>query len=153
MFSFERQEDWSFSAYGCEELKEELPCNMPPPLGPLMTMSIFVDSDHAGDLVTCRSRTGFVVFLNSATIYWSSKKQTSCKTSTFGSEFVAMKQATEYARGLRYKLQMMGITVDEPTFIYGDQPVGSCQYDFASLYFEKEVKRHSLSLCSRRMCS
>ena len=116
MSSFERQ-DWSFSAYGCEELKEELPCNMPPPLGPSMTMRIFVDSDHAGDLVTRRSRTGFVVFLNCAPIYWSSKKQTSCETSTFGSEFVAMKQATEYAR---YKLRMMGITVDEPTFVYGD---------------------------------
>ncbi len=31
-----------------------------------------------------------------------------------------MKQATEYARGLRYKLQMMGMTVDEPTFVFGD---------------------------------
>ncbi len=60
------------------------------------------------------------MFLNGAPIYWSSKKQTSCKTSTFGSEFVAMKQATEYVRGLRYKLGMMGITVDEPTFVFGD---------------------------------
>jgi hypothetical protein len=40
--------------------------------------------------------------------------------STFGSEFVAMKQATEYIRGLRYKLRMMGITVDEPAFVFGD---------------------------------
>jgi hypothetical protein len=31
-----------------------------------------------------------------------------------------MKQATEYARGLRYKLRMMGMTVDEPTFVFGD---------------------------------
>jgi hypothetical protein len=31
-----------------------------------------------------------------------------------------MKQACEYIRGLRYKLRMMGITVDEPTFIFGD---------------------------------
>ena len=31
-----------------------------------------------------------------------------------------MKQATEYACGLRYKLRMMGITVDEPMFDYGD---------------------------------
>jgi hypothetical protein len=40
--------------------------------------------------------------------------------STFGSEFVAMKQATEHIRGLRYKLQMMGITVDVPAFVFGD---------------------------------
>ncbi len=60
------------------------------------------------------------MFLNGAPIYWSSKKQTSRKTSTFGSEFFAMKQATEYVCGLRYKLRMMGITVNEPTFVFGD---------------------------------
>ena len=31
-----------------------------------------------------------------------------------------MKHATEYVRGLRYKLRMMGITVDEPAFVFGD---------------------------------
>ena len=31
-----------------------------------------------------------------------------------------MKQDTEYIRGLRYKLRMMGITMDEPTFVFGD---------------------------------
>ena len=31
-----------------------------------------------------------------------------------------MKQAMEYARGLRYKLQMMGMMVNEPTFVFGD---------------------------------
>ena len=85
-----------------------------------MTMRVYVDSDHAGDTVTRRSRTGFIIFLNSAPIYWSSKKQTSCETSSFGSEFCAMKQATEYVRGLGYNLRMMGIPVDEPAFVFGD---------------------------------
>ena len=85
-----------------------------------MMLRVYVDSNHAGDLVTRRSRTEFVVFLNGAPIYWSSKKQTSCETSTFGSEVVAMKQATEYICGLRYKLRMMGITVDQPAFVFGD---------------------------------
>ena len=31
-----------------------------------------------------------------------------------------MKQCCEYDRGLRYKLRMMGISCDDPTFIYGD---------------------------------
>jgi hypothetical protein len=119
MILFERQ-DWSYSPYGCEGLAEELPENMPKPCGPSMTMRVFVDADHAGDLLTRRSRTGFIVLLNGAPIYWSSKKQSSCETSTFGSEFVAMKKATEYVRGLRYKLRMMGITVDEPAFVFGD---------------------------------
>jgi hypothetical protein len=96
---FERQ-DWLYSAYGYEDLKEELPSDMPFPHRRSMTMRVFVDADHAGDQVTCRSRTGFIVFFQKAPIYWSSKKQNSCQTSTFGSEFVAMKQATEYVRGL-----------------------------------------------------
>jgi hypothetical protein len=40
--------------------------------------------------------------------------------SMFGSKFVAMKQATEYIRGLRYKLRMMGITVDKPAYVFAD---------------------------------
>ena len=31
-----------------------------------------------------------------------------------------MKQATEYIRGLHYKLRMMGIPYEEPTVVYGD---------------------------------
>jgi hypothetical protein len=93
---------------------------MPTAHGPSMTMRVYVDSDHAGDLITHCSRTGLIVFLKNAPIYWSSKKQGSCETSTFGSEFVAMKQATKYVRGLRFKLCMMGITVDEPAYVFGD---------------------------------
>ena len=49
-----------------------------------------------------------------------SKKQASVESSSFGSEFTAMKQCTEYIRGLRYKLRMMGIPVNGPAYIYGD---------------------------------
>ena len=49
-----------------------------------------------------------------------SKKQTSIETSTFGSDFIAMKVFCEYVKGLRYKLIMMGIPCDFPDFIYGD---------------------------------
>ena len=83
-------------------------------------MTAYVDADHAGDKLTRRSRTGYVIFLNMAPIYWHSKKQTSVETSSFGSEFVALKQCTEYLRGLRYKLRMMGIPVQDPTYVYGD---------------------------------
>ena len=33
---------------------------------------------------------------------------------------MAIQQAAEYLRGIRYKLLMFGIPVDEPVFIYGD---------------------------------
>ena len=31
-----------------------------------------------------------------------------------------MKQASEFVRGLRYKLRMMGIPMDKPSFMFGD---------------------------------
>jgi hypothetical protein len=49
-----------------------------------------------------------------------SRKQTSVESSSFGSEFVAMKQCCEYLRGLRYKLRMMGIPCEGPAYISGD---------------------------------
>jgi hypothetical protein len=116
------QEDWSSSVYATSdcELKEIVPPNMPSPKGRGFIMRVYVDADHAGDTVTRRSRTGFLVYLNCALIHWMSKKQTSIETSSFGSEFMAMKAATEYIRGLRFKLRMMGIPVEGHTYVYGD---------------------------------
>ncbi len=49
------QQDWSYSPCGCEGLVEELPSNMPKPCGPSMTMQVYVDANHAGDLLTRQS--------------------------------------------------------------------------------------------------
>ena len=104
---------------------------------------MYVDADHAGESLTRRSRSGFIVFLNNAPIYWSSKKQTSCETSTYGSELVVMKQAAEYVRGLRYKLRMFGIPVSEPAFIFGDNQSVLCNTTKSELMIKK--KAHSVS--------
>lgn len=96
MFS---KQDWSTSVYATGnngDLQEAILPNLPKPRGKGMRMRCFVDSNHAGDVVTRRSRTGFLVFIQSSLIYWTSKKQTSIETSSFGSEFTAMKHATEY---------------------------------------------------------
>jgi hypothetical protein len=116
---FERK-DWTASEFGFVEGKEELPPNMPEPQGQGFTMSAKVDADHASDTVTRRLRTGFLVFLNCVLVCWSSKKQASVESSSFGSEFIAMKQCCEYIRGLCYKLRMLGIPCDGPVYIYGD---------------------------------
>jgi hypothetical protein len=55
-----------------------------------------------------------------APIVWFSKRQQTVESSVFGAEFVAMKNGIETCRGLRYKLRMMGVTLNGPTFIYGD---------------------------------
>ena len=112
------EQDWESSEHG--SLKEELPLGAPSPKGMGFTMTAYVDSDHAGDVISRRSRTGFIIYLNNAPVYWMSKKQQGVETSSFGAEFTAMKQCTEYVRGLRFKLRMMGIPCMDPSFIFGD---------------------------------
>ena len=93
---------------------------MPNPLGHGFKICCFVDANHAGEYLTFRSRTGLIVMFNNAPIYCHSKTQTSVETSTFGSGMMAMKQAADYIRGLRYKIVMFGIPVEEPSYMYGD---------------------------------
>ena len=76
--------------YGAKS-KEELPANMPGERGIEFYMIIYVDSDHAGNMVTRRSRTRFLIFPNSAPIFWWSKKQNILETRSFGAELIAMK--------------------------------------------------------------
>ncbi len=91
------QENWN-EFYG--DAKEHAPTNAPPPRGKPVEIRCYLDADHAGDKLTRQSQTGVVIFLNGAPIYWYSKKQNTVETSTFGSEFVALKIATETLRGL-----------------------------------------------------
>ena len=112
---FERK-DWT-SKY--DDASKDVPSNASKPLGNEFVIPAYVDTDHVGDRVTRRSRTGFLVYLNSSPIQWFTKKQTSVESSSFGSEFVTMKHCCEFLRGLRYKLRMMGIPVNNPCFIYG----------------------------------
>ena len=86
-------QDCKYSAYCKEDIKEELPPNIPKPHGPGFTMCVYFDADNAGGLSTRRSRAVFVVFLDRALVYWFSKKQGSLETSTIGGEFCGMKVA------------------------------------------------------------
>jgi hypothetical protein len=102
------------------DVKEPIPHDMPKPRGNEVDIRAYVDSDHAGDKVTRRSRTGFFIYVNNALIDWLSKKQPTIETSVFGAEFVAMKHVVEKLRGLRYKLRMMGVPISGCSYIYGD---------------------------------
>jgi len=106
-----QDQDWS-DFY--PDAKEAIPPNAPEPRGKPVQLTSFVDSDHAGDTVTRRSRTGVLIYANRSPILWYTKKQGSIETSTFGSEFMALKTATELVLGLRYKLRMMGVPLEGP---------------------------------------
>jgi hypothetical protein len=109
--------DWHDFYRGAEE---KIPHDMPEPLGNVMSMHCFVDADHASDRATRRSHTGILIFCNRAPIVWYSKRQNTVETSTFGSEFVAMKIAVELIESLRYKLRMFGIPIEGPSDVFCD---------------------------------
>ncbi len=79
---------------------EAVPSNALMVIGKKIYFHAFVDAYFAEDTLTRRSRTGFIVFINGAPIFWMSKKQSSLETSSFGSEFFAMRRCCEYLFGL-----------------------------------------------------
>ena len=100
--------------------KDEPPPMMPKPRGRGVNITAFVDASHAANKVTRRSHTGFLIFLNRAPIIWYSKRQNTVESSTFSSEFIAMKACVEHITALRYKLRMFGIPIEGPVNILCD---------------------------------
>ena len=107
-----------YEYYG--HVSEELPPRMPVPLGKPVQMTCFVDSDHAGNLITRRSHTGIIIFVQNAPIIWYSKRQNTVESSTFGSEFVALRTARDLIVSLRFKLRMFGVPLVGPTDVLCD---------------------------------
>ena len=79
-----------------------------------------VDSDHSGDEYDRHSHTGYMIYVRMALIDWLSKKQATVEKDVFGSNFFAMTHTFETLLGIRYKLRMMGVPIDGPTYIFGD---------------------------------
>lgn len=84
------------------EMTEAVSQQAPQPRGKVVVLQMFVNSDHAGDKVTRRSQSVYIQFVGMSLIAWYSKKQGSVETSTFGSEFVALKTGFEANRALLY---------------------------------------------------
>jgi hypothetical protein len=102
------------------DASEEIPKDIPPEKGPRVRMTVYVDVDHAHDLVTRRSITGILVILNNTPIRWISKRQKTVETSTYGSESVASKVATELILEVRYMLWYLGVALDGTALMLSD---------------------------------
>ena len=115
--TFNDGSEWK-TFYG--DVTKAIPPNEPAPRGKSVDLRMWVDSDHAGETITRRSRTGYFIFLNTVLIDWLIKKQATIESSVFGTDFIAMKTGVDALRGIRYKLRMMGVPLTGPTYIYGD---------------------------------
>ena len=87
------KEDWSHSVYGNKV--EDIPSSNDPDYvesrGKGFIIRAYVDSNHAGNRATRRSRTRFLIYINNAPIYQYSKQQTGVETSSFGSRIYSFK--------------------------------------------------------------
>jgi hypothetical protein len=72
---------------------KELPPNMPEPKSKCVNISCFVDANHAGNVITRQLHTGIIT-----------EQQNTVESSSFGSEFVALRTAKDMLVALRYKL-------------------------------------------------
>ena len=93
---------------------------MPTPLGNAVVIKVYVDANHAGNLANRRSHTGILTYVNNAPIIWYSKRQNTVESSSFGSEFVALRIVTEMVQALRYKLKCFGVPMDSPAEVFCD---------------------------------
>ena len=103
-----------------EILLSTLTGHMPTPRGKPFRTTTYEDANLMHCLVTGRSMTGVIHLVNQTPIQWFCKKQNVVETATYGSEFMAARQATEQIMDLRYTLRMMGIPIDGPSWMFGD---------------------------------
>jgi hypothetical protein len=101
------------------DAEEEVPNDLPMSKGPKVRMTVYVDADHAHDLVTRRSITCILMMLNNMPIGWVSKRQKTVEISTYGSELVASRIATGLILEVRFMLRSLGVDLDGPTLMLG----------------------------------
>jgi hypothetical protein len=110
--------DWSSSVYG--DVKEIIPTDTLEPEGKYVTLSHYFDANLYHDMVTGRSVTAILHFLNQTLMDWYSKKQATVETATFGSEFITARTTIDQIVDLQMTLCYLGIPIQEKSYVFRD---------------------------------
>ncbi len=92
----------------------------PEPKGKPVQISVFVDSDHATNVVDRRSITGYRSFIDNTLYKWKSKRQSTTAESTYAAEITAYRDAAQHAIELTHMLQSIGVPLAGPAGIFVD---------------------------------
>jgi len=84
------------------------------------SVTVFTDSDYAGDVETRVSVTGFCIFLLGVPISWRSKSQRSVTLSSSKAEFGALSEAAKKVKFIVQIMQSIGIEVKLPVIVRVD---------------------------------
>ena len=113
-----KEYDWQRTLYA--GAKEEVPHDIPRPKGKHVTTTTYVDANLHHDQVTGRAVTASLHLVNETPSHWHTKRQAAVETATFGSEFVALRIATDQIIDLRYSLMYFGVPIRSKRYMFGD---------------------------------
>ena len=133
------QQVWSQSVYG--EHAEDVPSDMPPPLGKKVTLIHWFDANLMHDVLSGKAVTGCIHFANKTPMMWYSKKQSTTETATYGAEFCAGRTCIEQLVDLRTTFRYLGVPIHDISYVFGDNEsmINSSKFPYARLH-----KRHNI---------
>ena len=110
--------DWTKSVYSgaCEQI----PHDIPKPLGKHVQTTHYVDANLHHDLATGKAVTAVLHFLNQTPIDAYTKRQSTVETATYGSEFVAARTAVDQIIDIRTTLRYLGVPIRDKSYMFGD---------------------------------
>lgn len=91
------------------------------PKGKSMTITCFVDADHARDKVTKGSVISIIMLLNNTPISWTSKRLKTAESYAYGSEMVASRIAVKGIISMRYFLSTIEIGYEKSSLLFDDK--------------------------------
>ena len=85
-----------------------------------LSLTAYCDADFAMDLDDRKSRSGFILFVNHGPVFWASRKQASCASSTTEAEYLAASSTTKEIIWHRRLLNSLGKPPLSPTPLFTD---------------------------------
>ena len=101
--------EWTRTVYG--DVKEKSQKDVPRPLGKMVISTTFLDANLLHDIVTGKSVTAVLHFVNPSPTDWVLKRQATVETAAYGSEFVAAKTGTEQIMDLSNTLRYLHVPI------------------------------------------
>ena len=114
----DQEYDWTRTVYSgaCEQIPHEIP----KPLGKHVQTTHYVDANLHHDLATGKAVTAALHFLNQTPIDAYTKRQSTVETATYGYEFVAARTAVDQIIGIRTTLRYLGVPIRDKSYMFGD---------------------------------
>ena len=114
----DQEYDWTRTVYSgaCEQI----PHDIPKPLGKHVQTTPYVDANLHHDLATGKAVTAALHFLNQTPIDAYTKRQSTVETATYGSEFVAARTAVDQIIDIRTTLRYLGVPIRDKSYMFGD---------------------------------